>query len=89
MNPRVIEITDDVIEKVLHARVPGGSEVWHVVDGGGMAVHKGHRAIVRRVLEAYEAARLPDPNEGDEDCPKAAECRACPCGFCAALKDYR
>ena len=50
-------ITDDIIEKVLHARVPGGSEVWHVVDGGGMAVHKGHRAIVRKVLEAYEANR--------------------------------
>ena len=79
-------ITDDILEKVLHTRAPGGSEVWHVVDGGGMAVNAGHRTVVRRVLEAYEAARLPDANEGDEACPKAAECRACPCGFCASLR---
>ena len=29
---------------------------------------------------------LPDALTGDFDCPKAAECRACPCGFCTALR---
>lgn len=42
--------------------------------------------VVSGALLSSEAARLPDPNEGDQDCPKAAECRMCPCGFCAALR---
>lgn len=33
-----------------------------------------------------EKAPLPDANEGDFDCPKAAQARACPCGFCVALR---
>lgn len=50
-------VSDAIIERVLTTRVPGGSEVWHVIDGGGLRLDDGHRAIVRRVLEAYEKAR--------------------------------
>lgn len=45
--------TDEMIEKVLHTRVPGGSEVWHWIEGGGMRVEDAHRRIARVVVQAY------------------------------------
>lgn len=48
-------ISDETIDRVLRTRVPGGSEVWHVVDGGGATINDAHRAIARRVIEAYVA----------------------------------
>lgn len=48
-------ITDEVIEKVLLTPVPGGSQVWWCINGGGMKIDHGHRAVVKRVLDAYVA----------------------------------
>lgn len=59
--PRAVaEVTDELIERVLTSPVPGGSQVWWVVDGGGMAINNGHRAIARRVIEAWIAATTED-----------------------------
>lgn len=33
-----------------------------------------------------ETEKLPNAEDGDFDCPKAAACRVCLCGFCKALR---
>lgn len=48
-------VTDDLVGRVLRHRVPGGSEVWHWVNGGGMAIDHWHFAAARKVIEAYIA----------------------------------
>jgi hypothetical protein len=48
-----VGVTDALIEKALHARVPGGSEVWHWLPQlDGWTPHETARDIIRCALEA-------------------------------------
>lgn len=53
--------TDKAVEAALHARVPGGSEVWHWINGGGMQVDDTHRSVMRTILEATASAEAGEP----------------------------
>lgn len=56
--------SDEAVEAALRARVPGGSEVWHWINGGGMSIDDTHREVMRTILAALSApsiapARMP------------------------------
>lgn len=58
----------------------GGSVEWYSVDGFCLMPKPG------TVLHTPPPAPLPNAEEGDFDCPKAAASRSCRCGFCVALR---
>lgn len=42
-----------IIDKVLQTTVPGGSQVWAWLDGGGNEITAVHRRIAEIVIRAY------------------------------------
>lgn len=55
---QTMSVTEEMVERACHARVPGGSEVWHWIHGGGMEVTDLHRSVVRTLLEALEPSHV-------------------------------
>lgn len=50
--PPLPAVDDAFVEQVLSTRRPGGSQVWDVVNGGGMCIDSNHRNTARVILEA-------------------------------------
>jgi hypothetical protein len=70
-----VGVTDALIEKALHARVPGGSEVWHWLPQlDGWTPHETARDIIRCALEAALQSSPPVKTAAvDEEVRKAAQ----------------
>ena len=54
-----VEICETALEKAVHARIPGGSEVWWWIGGGGDEPKSIHREIVTAAVRAYLLANSP------------------------------
>lgn len=63
-------VTDAMVEKALHARIPGGSEAWVWIIGqdDGWKPHQAARDVMRAVLEAV----LDNPLDSAPRTPGAA-----------------
>jgi hypothetical protein len=65
-------VDEAMVERALHARVPGGAEVWHWIDGGGFGPKEAQRNVMRAALEAA-LTRGPSGVDGETEEDEADE----------------
>lgn len=66
-SPDAVSVDEAMVERALHARMPGGAEAWVFMFGarGGRAPDREHAEMMRRIITA--ALTTQHPSKGEDD----------------------